>query len=643
MKKNYLLNFAVTMMSLLATTATAQQVWEHNFNQKGEAMKAPAASSSEMNIGYVEDDSYIYENDGIGGFPEDLRAGAAIKLDKSTFGKYTGAEIVSLAIGYSAPTGTQAEIFFKEELPGENKATGQGELQFGWNSIDFDTPVKIAEDMEEFYVGFYATLPANNYAIPVQRYAIVPNSCYLWTEDDMSQDGKEMWKDWYLDYGMVMIKATIRGEDGQFDNMLVIQNMHNYDTQVIGDENGYAIYTVTNYGMNMIDKIGIVYEMGENKYDKDIELDKIIMPGTSVRVNLPIPAFGSGELKVKMARVNGEENKMANEMSVKVWGVTQEAASKYQRRPVVEFFESETSGLIPQYFGEYFMPGFEPYKEKISIIARHCDDQFQIRDNEDLRLLLDLVNNDSTKVYIPSVSVDRMDILASPLKKDYGPVLDIIFPDFVAAVYNEALTVPTFVSVNIDSNYSPEDNTAKITVSGHIEEGVITDGEPLFLSLFITESKVDASSQTSKDPIGDYTHSNVIRLQPTPMYGDQLNNNSGDYSKTYEVELEEDWKKEDMKIIACINRGEQNSHYDKEILNTAELDFNKSSVADTYMKDNSVRVFGADGKVMVEGQYDDVTVYDIAGKAVENKDLNGYYIVRVKAGDSCTQYKVIVK
>lgn len=627
-------------MSLI--NATGQTKWQNRSEVTGNKAKvANEENPSQMWIGYVDNDAYIYENDGIGGFPEDLKVGGAIKLDSSLYGKYKGGKIAALAIGYSSSTGTTADIFIRDNINGNDLVNGSGSLNFGWNIVDFDEPLVIEDGMDELFFGFYITMPAQQYALPVQRYAIVDNSCFLWTQDDTSGD-KEVWNDWSSSYGMLLLKAVIECEDGSFDNMLEVVNVRNHDLHVIGDTDEYILINVKNVGMNDINSIGLTYTYNGEEISVEDTLPTAIEPGKSETISATFPTKGSADVTVSLDKANGEKNKMESSVVLKVWGVTEEVAAKYTRRPVMEFFESEYNSLIPKYKTDYFMPGFAPYEEKFSVLARHCDDQFSVGDNEDLRLLLDLVDNDSMNVYIPTFSVDRMDKLSDPVARDLGPVLDIIFPDYVSPVYEEALASPTFASVNIASSMNEERNRLNITVSGQIEDGIVGD-EPLFLSVYVTEDNVDASNQETSDPISGYVHNNVIRVQPTDMYGKQLENNSGAYSEDFEIELDESWKIDDMKIVAFLNRGADNSYYNKEIINSGEFDVKNSSTGVGTVVANDCRVYAGQDCVVVEGA-ERYEIYDVRGYQVaKNSDLSGLYMVKVYTDEGSAVYKVFVE
>lgn len=602
---------------------------------------SPTDNPNQMWIGYVDSDAVIQDNVGLGGFPEDFRVGGAIVLDRSLFGRYNGGKIVALAVGYASSVGTTAEVFMRETLDGPDVLKGSGDLNLGWNLVNFDEPKVIDESMEELVFGFYMTLPAMQYGIPTQRYAIVEKSCYLWTQADMDGD-RQVWTDLALEQGMLLVKVVIEDENGTFNDMVELVNVRGHDLHVIGDEGEYVLLRLKNVGMNDVYSVGVKYQYNGELFEETAELEKTMAPGMTEKVQIPFPAKGTADVTMTLHQANGQANKIPSSRTLKVWGLTKEVAEKYTRRPVLEFFETETNALIPQFKTEFFMPGFEPYKDRISMISRHIDDQFSVREGEDLQLILDLVNQEKMNVYIPSFTVDRMDKLSDPVGREFGPMLDIIFPDFVGPVYEEALNMPTFASVDVKATINDAKTALNITVSGEIEPGVMGE-EPLFLSVFVTEDNVDASGQESKESVEDYVHNAVIRVQPTEMYGKQLPANNGAYSEHFRVNLEEGWKVEDLKIVAFLNRGPENGYYDKEVVNAGEMlvkDCPTGLCGDTIWQ---CRVYAGDGCVVAEGA-GRMEIYDMQGNRVlRNSGLKGLYVVRVSDGQEWNVYKVFVK
>lgn len=636
--------------ALSASLVQAQQPWHSSNAGRGQsAVLSVQDDVSRMNLGYVDDDAYIYESDGIGGFDEDVRAGAAILLPEDMLSSYVGAKIVQFQIGYSCGSvSATADLFIRKEFSGENLASGSGELQLGWNSVDLDTPLEITEDMGDIYCGYYLTIPKGTYAIPIQRYAIVPNSCFLWKDDEMNGD-EEIWTDRALELsGMVLLKVTIETSGDMLNNKLALNNVRHHDVQIKGEED-FALFSVTNKGANDIETVELTFVLGEDTQVNTFELANPISSNQSDELAIPFTANSSGKATVSLTKVNGKENQLKSDFEMNIWAVDADVAGQYEYKPLLEFFESEAVSLIPHYYNEIFLPGFDAYKDDIIMLGRHCDDQFMTRDNEDLNLLLDLVDNDSMNVYIPNISISRTDMLNDPVGRGLGPVLDLIFPEYVAPVYEEALARPTFVAIDMQAKYNLADMTAEIRVEGDIADGVILDDEPLFVSLFVVEDGVESMSQLGNDdpdtklPSEDpYIHNNVIRLQPTPMYGEQLESNSGAFSKTFDIEVEPDWNTENMRIVACVNRGEENGHYDKEIINAAEIPFPEGKFIEE-SKADGLLVYALDGSIVVDGEYSSLSVYDMTGRLVENSGLRGCYIARVVVANGAVVFKVMVE
>lgn len=136
-----------------------------------------------------------------------------------------------------------------------------------------------------------------------------------------------------------------------------------------------------------------------------------------------------------------------------------------------------------------------------------------------------------------------------------------------------------------------------LDVNGYIEPGVLTD-EDLYLTVYMVEDQVESDSQDKpvtyddkddkkapsaaparkeddKDQVapGYYVHDNVIRERLTPMYGKKVTvNSSGFYNEMFEFELEDEYKRDDLRFVAVLHRGsEGHDRFHRNVINCAEV------------------------------------------------------------------------
>ena len=172
------------------------------------------------------------------------------------------------------------------------------------------------------------------------------------------------------------------------------------------------------------------------------------------------------------------------------------------------------------------------------------------------------------------------------------------------------------------------------------------EGEPLYLTVYLMERDVVSQDQLFWDDKetgaqqGEYTHKCIIRDVLTEYYGDQLKKTGGDYTQSFTVELDPEWKKSNLYVAAFLNRSIDNTTFKRNIINSNEGSINWPEAVSSVNNDNNAKVTTLDGAIYVNGSTDNVQVYNIAGARLNNSNLpGGVYIIRHNAMTA----KVLVK
>ena len=257
-------------------------------------------------------------------------------------------------------------------------------------------------------------------------------------------------------------------------------------------------------------------------------------------------------------------------------------------------------------------------------------------DDDAILMMLSLANNDSTKILMPQMTIDRTDYLINLPMLDNTPFLyGVPYPGNAQSTYRSLLSRPTFANLDVEVENVGESDSVRVNVSGTIEPGIMPEGEPLFLTVYLMESQVESNSQKfwedkeGEKPAGNYTHYNVIREILTPLWGDQITTaEDGTFTMTYLTKRYDDYDPKNLSITAFINRGEENGHLERQIINSQVAEVPLPVGIHAVSDDNAVAF--RNGSFYLNGEQ--ASVFTVDGKRVSNRSLTpGVYLL--KAGD----------
>ena len=646
MKTIYNRMLAVVLTCLCAAGfAFAQPQWKVNKPQQAPSQPPVSradATDGQIYLGYCNYYDYIYPWDGLSQ-STDCRVGVAIKLTRDKFKNYIGGKVSALRLGWDEQSVDGSfDVFVRTSFDGENLATGKGTGKFGWKIVSLDEPFEIP-DVEELVVGYYTDLTAQLCCIPKFYPQNVPNSCYLFADGDVDAQGNEIWYD-FSSIGVMAIMLVIDDAEGKFVNMAEIQDLRYEHIGQKGDAKA-AVFTVRNMGSNALGSIEITTEVGGQSVSEEVKLSSPLSNVDSKSVNLPITYLGSGKGQVKVTKINGAECADPFTTDSNLIAVPQDVAEQYVFRPLIEFFGSENNYMVPSYFDEYFMSDFYEYRDRITLVNQHVDDQFMTGKNDALYMMLSLCGGDSLKVFLPNMCMDRTDYLSNLAPIPGTPFLyGIPYPGEGSNMYRYILERPTFASVSVTPTVDDEGQNMTVEVKGDVAQGVMPEGEPLYLTVYVMESEVESNSQKSwhakegEQPSQHYTHYNAIRDTPTPLWGKQLElADDGSYSTTFEAPIYSEYNPAKLSVVAFLNRGVKNDHLSREVINSTEAAVPLPAGIGTVEMTRGLEV--RQGVLYLDGA--PAEVYNLAGVRVQSvKGTHGVYVVKSAVNRSAKAMKI---
>jgi hypothetical protein len=584
------------------------------------------AATTTRDFGYVDPSETVYEATGWSYTVANEQA-YVIKIPAATLATYGGGTVKALKFGWCSRTaGKVTAIVRSGAIDSETVASQDATVKFGWNTITFSEPYTLPNPPEDLYVGVRLTMPVNEYCVATGTYSAILKGVNFTTDYAVNDyyGGAEIWEDLYpydTNAGNLMMLAVVEYDADAHLNELAITDIR-YSNVALAGEYGTAKMTFVNEGSNNVNSLTVSYSIdGETKY-KNLSLTDPITPGSTKDVAMPLLALGTGTMTVGVSHVNAKPNNITSSLDINMLAIPDYVAEKYVKRPVAEYYGSESEHYTPgsMYFPA-FIEGLDSYGDAISMVAHHLDDKFSVGDDEDTQLMLDMVDNDSSLVYLPMMTIDRCNQVNNLSPMSGTPAFFVLQPGFVNYAYDEALAVPTLASVNIDGTYDAATHTGSLTISGTIEPDVLPADEKLWLTTYIVEDSVATDSQEfpSSDkilemyPDGIFYHSGVIRVQPCDIHGEEMA--EGDYSVTYPFELDEDWNWLNMRVVAFLQRPQTNDKFDRNIINSGERRL--SAVA-------SISEITAD-----EALDNAQEIYNIGGQRLSRRPTTpGIYLVR---------------
>lgn len=581
-------------------------------------LSAYAESVATTEFGYCTDET-LWAADGISYGPGG-NIGLAIRIPASAVSNYSGGKIIGLKVG-AADQAYEHEIrafLRKGTLTAENLTSAteniswepiNGGSQGTLSNVLFDSEWTIPADLDEdLYLGLYTTVDPGKRIIGISAYTqnVKPNTIYLADSTDPNVLSPDNWSDLSTVPGMTnsnpIIRCIIELPTENYQNVMMIDDAYAPNIMTIG-ANTKVNFFLRNDGPTPIQSFELTTTFGSQSVSRTINFEGDPMPSgykAKTPQGIPVTAMGTGKHTITITKVNGEPNDASLESSscsFDIVGVPAEEAAKHVRRPLYEFYCTETNHKSGVYEIDIVAPSLEPYKGRCTYLPHHTDDKFAqnnidtpayINGEQTFITLSDAdrwcikLSGDIMKAIMPSATIDRCIKmtaleLGGKTMVEHPMAIQTPYPDAVIYFMNEALRTPTFASVEIESDYNPETAIVSINASGSIAD-VLPEGEKAKLSIFIIEETVKSDSQEFPDndkipvqfPDGIFTHNRVIRQTVTSFYGDELEPGQ-DFVKTYNVEIENPrWNTDHMKIVAVIQRPETNDLFHMDILNSNE-------------------------------------------------------------------------
>lgn len=566
--------------------------------------------------------------------------GAVAGLQTDKLFDYDGLQVSVIGVAVSE-TVSDVTIFV---MKGSSAATATevaskkvDALSGGWNYVKLDTPLTI-DASENLYVGYKMDVQESSYPAMFDASGLDDsetemsfaylNGEYidLATEPDFS------------DLGHPMIQVLVGGDESKLETVTFLPvSIFKYWPK--GSEVVPNIQFVNN-SFGLVESLTVDYSINGVTDTEKFEFSTPVGPNSLYIMSMPLPAItitDDVDFSYVVTHVN-DKPILQSEENYQFYAYDKQDA--VERTLLMEKFYSQFCGYSPQ-GKEAIDEAIVGYEDRVARIYHHAGyraDLFTI--DESVETAAEFGVN-----FSPGTMGDRLwfDALGSNAFNAMQWTGDLI-ADF--------LQKDGLASLKISDSYDVETRELTVNVSGNC----IVTPDNKKITVAVTHSNYSSFQKNAQN----YMHDHFPILYLTAAGGDDLQVNAdGSYDMAFKGVVPVSYNNgngtivtgnkvtinlDELRIVAFISDSWDGADNDRYVLNSAtkEAATVGASVAEVELA--GVNVYGADSRIVVEGDYDTVKVFNASGMETGTEGLSaGLYIVKVTADGQSMVKKVAVK
>lgn len=566
--------------------------------------------------------------------------GAVAGLQTDKLFDYDGLQVSVIGVAVSE-TVSDVTIFV---MKGSSAATATevaskkvDALSGGWNYVKLDAPLTI-DASENLYVGYKMDVQESSYPAMFDASGLDDsetemsfaylNGEYidLATEPDFS------------DLGHPMIQVLVGGDESKLETVTFLSSsIFKYWPK--GSEVIPNIQFVNN-SFGSVESVTVDYSVNGVTDTEKLEFSTPVGPNSLNIMSMPLPAItitDDVDFSYVVTHVN-DKPILQSEENYQFYAYDKQDA--VERTLLMEKFYSQFCGYSPQ-GKEAIDEAIVGYEDRVARIYHHAGyraDLFTI--DESVETAAEFGVN-----YSPGTMGDRMwfDALGSNAFNAMQWTGDLI-ADF--------LQQDGLASLKISDSYDVETRELTVNVSGNC----IVTPDNKKITVAVTHSNYSSFQKNAQN----YMHDHFPILYLTAAGGDDLQvNTDGSYDMTFKGVVPVSYNNgngtivtgnkvtinlDELRIVAFISDSWDGADNDRYVLNSATKEAATVGASVAGVELAGVNVYGADSRIVVEGDYDTVKVFNASGMETGTENLSvGLYIVKVTADGQSMVKKVAVK
>lgn len=566
--------------------------------------------------------------------------GAVAGLQTDKLFDYDGLQVSVIGVAVSE-TVSDVTIFV---MKGSSAATATevaskkvDALSGGWNYVKLDAPLTI-DASENLYVGYKMDVQESSYPAMFDASGLDDsetemsfaylNGEYidLATEPDFS------------DLGHPMIQVLVGGDESKLETVTFLSSsIFKYWPK--GSEVIPNIQFVNN-SFGSVESVTVDYSVNGVTDTEKLEFSTPVGPNSLNIMSMPLPAItitDDVDFSYVVTHVN-DKPILQSEENYQFYAYDKQDA--VERTLLMEKFYSQFCGYSPQ-GKEAIDEAIVGYEDRVARIYHHAGyraDLFTI--DESVETAAEFGVN-----YSPGTMGDRMwfDALGSNAFNAMQWTGDLI-ADF--------LQQDGLASLKISDSYDVETRELTVNVSGNC----IVTPDNKKITVAVTHSNYSSFQKNAQN----YMHDHFPILYLTAAGGDDLQvNTDGSYDMTFKGVVPVSYNNgngtivtgnkvtinlDELRIVAFISDSWDGADNDRYVLNSATKEAATVGASVAGVELAGVNVYGTDSRIVVEGDYDTVKVFNASGMETGTEGLSaGLYIVKVTADGQSMVKKVAVK
>lgn len=566
--------------------------------------------------------------------------GAVAGLQTDKLFDYDGLQVSVIGVAVSE-TVSDVTIFV---MKGSSAATATevaskkvDALSGGWNYVKLDAPLTI-DASENLYVGYKMDVQESSYPAMFDASGLDDSEtemsfAYLNGEYiDLATEPD------YSDLGHPMIQVLVGGDESKLETVTFLSSsIFKYWPK--GSEVVPNIQFVNN-SFGSVASLTVDYSVNGVTDTEKLEFSTPVGPNSIYVMSMSLPAIAitdDVDFSYVVTHVNDKPILLPEE-SYKFYAYDKQDA--VERTLLMEKFYSQFCGYSPQ-GKEAIDEAIVGYEDRVARIYHHAGyraDLFTI--DESVETAAEFGVN-----YSPGTMGDRMwfDALGSNAFNAMQWTGDLI-ADF--------LQQDGLASLKISDSYDVETRELTVNVSGNC----IVTPDNKKITVAVTHSNYSSFQKNAQN----YMHDHFPILYLTAAGGDDLQVNAdGSYDMTFKGVVPVSYNNgngtivtgnkvtinlDELRIVAFISDSWDGADNDRYVLNSATKEAATVGASVAGVELAGVNVYGADSRIVVEGDYDTVKVFNASGMETGTENLSaGLYIVKVTADGQSMVKKIAVK